>query len=101
MADKLEKFCNQNNLTPTVISLACIILIAGILIIAGSSIGIDCYIDENKSNPDKSKTLKYRKGSNFNFMIVNIICGILLLLSASSAFAMVYSRSSNVAQVAA
>lgn len=51
---------------------AIIFLIAGILGIATSSIATECY--------DKNPAYKDSKRDNYNFVIVNLVCNIFLLL---------------------
>lgn len=55
-----------------ILSTAIIFLIAGVLGIATSSIATECY--------DKNLAYKDSKKDNYNFVIVNLVCNILLLL---------------------
>ena len=55
-----------------ILSTAIIFLIAGILGIATSSIATECY--------DKNPAYKDSKRDNYNFVIVNLVCNIFILL---------------------
>lgn len=50
------------------------LLVVGIVSIASSSIGINCY--------NKSGDLKEKNKSNFNFLVLNLVLAILLTLGA-------------------
>lgn len=54
------------------LSAAVVLLTGGILGIVGSSIATECY----NQNP----TFKATKQSNFDFLIVNLVCNIMLIL---------------------
>jgi hypothetical protein len=55
-------------------SLASLLLVATVFMIATSSIGTQCY----NEHPD----YKTQKITNFNFMVVNIVCAVLSATSA-------------------
>jgi hypothetical protein len=55
-----------------ILSTAIIFLIAGILGIATSAIATECY--------DKNPAYKDSKKDNYNYVIVNLVCNIFLLL---------------------
>ena len=59
-------------------SLGCTMLIAGVMSIAVSSIGIQCY-DENKKTKEK-------RGHNYKFIIANLILAILMVLLSFGVF---------------
>jgi hypothetical protein len=62
-------------------------LLGGIFSIATSSIATECY-----NYDGKSAELKDKKQSNFNFIIVNLVSAILVVLSA---FAGIYFSLTN------
>jgi hypothetical protein len=68
--------------TYSLISFACIALIAGAMTIAGMSIGIKAYNDNEK--------YKVEHNNNFTFLWITLIVGILLVLCASGASSMLY-----------
>ena len=56
---------------------ACVLLVGGAFGIAASSIGIEC------GNYDSGK-YKQEKNMNFNFLIANLVCTILMVLCGMS-----------------
>lgn len=54
---------------------ALVLLFGAIFALASSSIGVECY--------NINEQMKKDKQSNFGFLITNIVCNILLILSAS------------------
>jgi uncharacterized membrane protein len=58
--------------------LACAVVISAIIGIATSSIATECFNDE------KHKKFKEEKKDNFNFVIVNLVCNILMILMGFS-----------------
>jgi dipeptide/tripeptide permease len=63
----------------TLLSAACMLLIAGVFGVAVSSIATECY--------DKNETFKKDKKDNYTFIIVNLVCNILVILGS---FASIY-----------
>ena len=62
-------------MNPKIISTACLLLSAGVFLVATTSIATECY-NENSSFKDKKK-------DNFTFLIVTLVVAILMILSAS------------------
>jgi hypothetical protein len=54
---------------------ASIILVAGVLAIATSSIGTECY--------NKHETFKKEKTDNFNFLVFSVVSGVFMIIAAS------------------
>jgi hypothetical protein len=61
-------------MNPKIISTACSLLIAGVFLVATTSIATECY-NENTSFKDKKK-------DNFTFLIVTLVVAILMIISA-------------------
>lgn len=59
-----------------IVATAVSLLVAAIFMIATSSIGTECY------NMDQNKTLKTEKKDSFNFLVINLVSAIVLLLLA-------------------
>ena len=57
-------------------------LVAGIFLIALSSIALECY--------NKHSEYKDNKKTNFNFIIFNLLCGLAIVLSSFSGFYAAY-----------
>lgn len=66
---------------PKVLAAGFIMLVAGTFGVAATAIGTECYNQDTESG----KKFKQDKKKNFNFLVSNLVCAILLILSGSGA----------------
>jgi hypothetical protein len=61
---------------------AFLMIIAGIFSTTTSSMAIDCY--------NKNESFKKENDNNFIFLVVNLVCAILIILTGSSSIALAF-----------
>ena len=63
---------------------ASLLLVGAIFALASTSVGVECY--------NKHESFKEEKRRNFDFLILNIVCNIFLIIAAIVSMYMSFSR---------